>query len=130
MKIAIDFDGTCVMHEFPAIGLDCPNAVKVLRELVADGHELFLYTMRSRIFLEHAVDWFKLRSIELSGIQYDPDQSRWTSSNKCYANIYIDDAALGAPLIHSDLGRPYIDWIKVKQMINALDVEPNPIIKA
>ena len=35
----IDFDGTCVTHEFPNIGKDI-GAVPVLRDIVAAGHKL------------------------------------------------------------------------------------------
>ena len=46
MIIAIDFDGTCVTHEYPNVGKDV-NAVPVLKELVENGHQLVLFTMRS-----------------------------------------------------------------------------------
>ena len=46
MYIAIDFDGTCVTHEYPNIGKDI-GAIPVLKQLVKDGHKLILYTMRS-----------------------------------------------------------------------------------
>lgn len=46
MIIAVDFDGTCVTHEFPEVGKDI-GAVPVLRELVEKGHKIILYTMRS-----------------------------------------------------------------------------------
>ena len=46
MDICIDFDGTCVKHEFPEIGEDI-GAAPVLKELIANGHRLILFTMRS-----------------------------------------------------------------------------------
>ena len=46
MIIAVDFDGTCVTHEFPEVGRDI-GAVPVLKELVEKGHKIILYTMRS-----------------------------------------------------------------------------------
>jgi hypothetical protein len=46
MDICIDFDGTCVTHEFPEVGKDI-GAVPVLRKLVEQGHNLILFTMRS-----------------------------------------------------------------------------------
>lgn len=46
MIIAVDFDGTCVTHEFPEVGKDI-GAVPVLKELVKKGHKIILYTMRS-----------------------------------------------------------------------------------
>lgn len=48
MIIGIDFDGTCVTHEFPRIGEDI-NAAPILKELVKKGHQLILFTMRSDI---------------------------------------------------------------------------------
>ena len=41
MNIAIDFDGTCVSHEFPEIGKDI-DAIPVLKELIKSGHNLIL----------------------------------------------------------------------------------------
>ena len=123
MKIAIDFDGTCVTHDYPAIGNDI-GAEEVLRELVNKGHQLILYTMRSNLELEAAKFWFGVKGIPLFGVQYDPEQSKWTSSNKCYAQLYIDDAALGIPLIYPAIGRPYVDWSKVRELLiekNILD---------
>jgi hypothetical protein len=121
MKIAIDFDGTCVTHEFPKVGKDI-GAVPVLKELVNQGHQLILYTMRSNgqkkgNFLNDAINWFKENNIELYSIQKDIKQENWTSSNKCYAHLYIDDAALGMPLIFKKGARPYVDWIKVKSLL-------------
>jgi hypothetical protein len=43
MEINIDFDGTCVTHDFP-IGTDIGSTV--LKKLVANGHKL-IFTMRS-----------------------------------------------------------------------------------
>jgi hypothetical protein len=117
MKIAIDFDGTCVEHKFPLVGADVPRAVEILKALVMKGHQLILYTMRSDEYLKAAVDWFMDREIPLFGIQYDPEQIRWTSSNKCNAHLVIDDRNLGIPLEHPDEGRPYVDWNEVETML-------------
>ena len=116
MTIAIDFDGTCVMHEYPKIGKENEGCVDVLKELVREGHKLILYTMRSGKTLKQAVDWFKERGIPLWGINENPTQLAWTASPKIYANMYIDDAACGCPLIYdkSKSGRPFVDWNAVK----------------
>ena len=130
MKIAIDFDGTVVTHEYPDIGRDI-GAVPVLKRLVLEGHKLILNTMRSGEELQDAVDWFKENDIPLYGVNEDPEQKEWTQSPKVFANLYIDDAALGCPLIFpvksfsngrtSD--RPFVDWKKVEQrLFNTLKV--------
>lgn len=112
MVIAIDFDGTCVTHEYPNIGREVEGCVDVLKELVHEGHKLILYTMRSGKQLKEATDWFKEREIPLWGINKNPTQSAWTKSPKVYANLYIDDAACGCPLIYdkSKASRPFVDW--------------------
>lgn len=43
MIIAVDFDGTCVIHEFPKVGKDI-GAVPVLKKLIEKGHKIILYT--------------------------------------------------------------------------------------
>jgi hypothetical protein len=146
MDIAIDFDGTCTTHEFPKVGQDI-GAIPVLRELVNNGHRLILFTMRSDRkelsptgddtiidvagdFLTDAINWFKDAGIPLYGIQSNPTQKNWTSSPKCYAQLYIDDAALGCPLIHPgkasgningrlyvESERPYVDWYTVRKIL-------------
>lgn len=115
--VAVDFDGTVVTHDYPVIGDDI-GAVPVLKELVAAGHNLILWTMRSGDALEEAVGWFRLRDIPLWGINENPTQSSWTISPKAYAHYYIDDAGISCPLIYpSDGGRPYVDWVRVRQLL-------------
>ncbi len=134
MQIAIDFDGTCTTHDFPDVGKDI-GAQMVLRELVNNGHDLILFTMRSNVddpkseldeivkqggnYLDHAVEWFKDNDIELYGIQSNPTQSDWTHSPKCYAQLYIDDAALGCPLIYdmTRSSRPFVNWRAVREIL-------------
>lgn len=118
MFIAIDFDGTCVTHEFPRIGKDI-GAVPVLKELIERGHKLILHTMRSGDTLTEAIEWFDAREIPLWSINSNPTQKRWTTSKKVFAHLYIDDTALGAPLVlnESISLRPFIDWGQVRKLL-------------
>lgn len=117
MVIAVDFDGTCVTHEFPEVGKDI-GAAPVLKKLVEKGHQIILHTMRCDDTLQDAIDWFKKNDIPLLGVNENPTQKRWTSSPKIFAHLYIDDAALGCPLIQTSLSkRPYVDWDKVKALL-------------
>lgn len=139
MIIAIDFDGTCVTHEFPKIGKDI-GAAPVLKKLVEAGHQLILFTMRSDVvnpysehteihlesgnYLSEAVKWFEANEIPLYGVQTNPTQHTWTTSPKAYAQMYIDDAALGCPL-HFDSTvseRPYVDWQNVELALKLMKV--------
>lgn len=117
LLIAVDFDGTCVTHEYPEIGRDI-GATPVLQRIIADGGKIILWTMRSGKELLDAIAWFEKQDIPLYGIQRNPTQSRWTDSPKCYAKIYIDDAALGCPLKQGPQdARPYVDWKKVEKLL-------------
>ena len=115
----VDFDGTCVFHEYPRIGKDAPHAVRVLRRIIESGHLIVLNTMRSSAddTLLPAVLWFQANGIELFGINNNPDQGDWTTSTKAYANIYIDDAALGCPVSNWLDARPVVDWLQVETML-------------
>ena len=145
--ILVDFDGTCVTHDFPKIGKEI-GAAKVLKELTDKGHQLILFTMRSDIvnptgednelhlvsgnYLTEAVNWFKQHDIPLYGIQTNPTQHTWTTSPKAYGHLMIDDSALGIPLItfYSDeeeyeyflkhrpySKRPYVNWEEVRKLL-------------
>jgi hypothetical protein len=115
--IAVDFDGTCVTHAYPKVGRFI-GAEGVLRDLVAAGAKLILWTMRNGEGLKDAVQWFADRNIPLWGINENPDQKTWTDSPKAFAQLYIDDMALGAPLCAGLEGeRPYIDWDRVRELL-------------
>lgn len=115
--IAIDFDGTVVTHEYPHTGEDV-GAVPVLKELLANGNRLILYTMRSGRLLEKAKAWFAERDIPLWAVNENPEQGRWTDSPKVHANLYIDDSALGCPLkIVESSSRPVADWVKLREQL-------------
>lgn len=127
MIIGIDFDGTCVSHEFPYVGKDI-GSVPVLKKLVDSGHRLILWTMRSNNhkgnFLQDAVIWFSENEIPLYGIQINPTQSSWTSSPKAYCEMYIDDAALGCPLKYDSniSSRDFVDWGRVEIMLKEKNI--------
>lgn len=110
MEIAIDFDGTVCLHEYPVIGAPAPYALEVIRKLQLNGHNIILWTMRSGKQLDEAVEYLKSNGIKLYGVNENPTQKSWTDSNKCYCALYIDDAALGCPLIQVIGKRPYVDW--------------------
>lgn len=135
MNINIDFDGTCVTHDFPRVGKSI-GAEKVLKALTDKGHNLILFTMRADrevggetgdkdiqdvtgMFLQDAINWFKNNDIPLYGIQCDPNQHKWTTSPKSYAWKMIDDSAIGCPLISDEIvsPRPFVDWLAVEKIL-------------
>jgi hypothetical protein len=132
IKIAVDFDGTCVTHDYPKVGKDI-GAVPVLKRLVAAGHRVILNTMRCGKELQDAVDWFKENDIALYGVNEDPGQKEWTQSPKVFANLYIDDAALGVPL-KREIGfheRFYVDWEEAEKYLDRelFNTCPDPVVQ-
>lgn len=139
----IDFDGTCVTHEFPKVGKTLPYSVEVLKRIVDEGGKLILWTMRCNHteqpivdkdqpntnnpiiecdadnYLDHAKKWFEENNIPLWGCQCNPNQHTWTQSPKAYCHIYIDDAALGCPTMMDKTfsERPYVDWVIVEALL-------------
>ena len=97
MIIAIDFDGTIVTHEYPNIGTLAPMAKEVINELVAAGHKLFLWSMRSGEKLDEALIFLEDEGINIKVGNRSPAQ--FSESPKQYAQLYIDDAAVGTPMI-------------------------------
>lgn len=114
---AIDFDGTIVEHEYPGIGRPVPMAIEVLQELLAKKYRLILYTMRSGKELNEAVIYCNRNNLDFWGINQNPEQSSWTDSPKVHANVYFDDAGVGTPLLQNGTNRPYVDWVKVREML-------------
>ncbi len=136
VDINVDFDGTCVTHDFPKIGKDI-GSVETLKKLVAAGHRIILFTMRShkpfinqngleQDTLQEAIDWFNRNNIPLYGIQTNPTQHTWTQSPKSYAQLMIDDSALGCPLKYDKTisNRPFVDWLKVEELLLKGDFLP------
>ena len=110
MDILIDFDGTCVTHEFPLVGKDI-GAAQVLRDLVSNGHRLILFTMRAEdCSIQPAMDWFAENGIALYAVQRHPEQHKFTSSPKALGDLMIDDTALGVKLYSCRLSRDCVDW--------------------
>lgn len=128
--LAVDFDGTIVEHKFPEIGETLKGAFPTLKALKANGVRIMLWTMRghpdlskfphtnhwtgekiTRDTLQEALDFCKENGLEFDGVNESPEQ--FSTSNKQYAHLYIDDAALGCPL---DPNR-FADWGAIAHML-------------
>lgn len=119
MIIAIDFDGVCVTNDFPRVGKDI-GAVPVLLELAAKGHKLLLLTNRYGQTLKDAENWFRAYGIPLYAVNRNPDQYHFSKSPKIYADLYIDDRALGCPLMSDPhvSNKPFVDWETVRRLLH------------
>ena len=124
MILAIDFDGTIAEHRFPKIGDAVPGAFKWLKKFQEAGALLILLTMRSDgrkdggNYLADAVDFCRANGVEFWAHNTNPEQETWTGSRKVYAHAYIDDMAVGCPLMRTsrDDG-DMVDWERVGPIV-------------
>jgi len=96
-KIAVDFDGTIVDHEYPEIGKEKLFAFQTLRELDKLGAKLILWTFRAGKELDEAVAYCRKNGIEFYAVNknYPEEIFDDTISRKIDADIYIDDKNVG-----------------------------------
>ena len=115
IKIAIDFDGTIVEHEYPKIGKEKLFAFRTLKELEKQGANLILWTFRTGKELEEAVEYCRDKGIEFYAINknYPEEVIDETVSRKIDADIYIDDKNLGG----------FPGWSEVWQILNPYELQ-------
>lgn len=111
MIIAVDFDGTIVEHEYPAIGREIPFAIETLKMLIKQNHKLIMWSVREGKLLDDAVKWCKDRGVEFYAVNKDYPEETLSNNNhfsrKIKADVFIDDRNLG--------GLP--DWGQIYNMI-------------
>ncbi|HHT61282.1 MAG: hypothetical protein KBB61_04525 [Paludibacteraceae bacterium] len=110
MIIAVDFDGTIVEHDYPAIGKPIPFAIDVLKRLQEEcHHQLILWSVREGDLLDEAVEYCRQNGLEFYAVNknYPEEQPTDGASRKLNANLYIDDRNVG--------GLP--DWGVIYRMI-------------
>ena len=115
IKIAVDFDGTIVEHEYPEIGKEKLFAFLTLKELNKKGARLILWTFRSGKELDEAVEFCRKNGVEFYAVNknYPEEIMNETVSRKIDADIFIDDRNLGG----------FPGWSEVWQMLNPFEAE-------
>ena len=92
--VAVDFDGTIVDHEFPKIGKLKPHVVEVLQRLHSFGCRIIIWTCRDGVYLQEALKFLRTHDIPYDCVNCNIPEIDFTS-NKIFANYYIDDLNLG-----------------------------------
>jgi hypothetical protein len=113
LKIAVDFDGTIVDHEYPAIGKDLLFAFETLKELQKHGALLILWTFRTGQELEEAVEYCRRKGVEFYAVNknYPEEIVDAKTGRKINADVFIDDKNIGG----------FPGWGKVWQMLSLYD---------
>jgi hypothetical protein len=111
MTIAVDFDGTIVEHEYPAIGREIPFAFVTLKKLQQEGHHLILWSVREGQELTDAVEYCRAKGLEFYAVNsnYPEDLPNETQPRKLMVDLFLDDRNLG--------GLP--DWGVIYRMIKS-----------
>ena len=93
--VAVDFDGTLFVEEYPNIGKPIWDTINYVKSLQDEGIELILNTNREGKILEDAIQACKDVGIEFvavnENVQWRVDL--WGPSRKVGADLYIDDKA-------------------------------------
>jgi len=111
MTIAVDFDGTIVEDAYPKIGKERPFAIATLKQLISDGHNLILWTVRKDERLQEAIEWCESRGVRFFAANKDfedDELDQMHHSRKIKADLFIDDRMVG--------GLP--DWGVIYQLIS------------
>ena len=103
ITIAVDFDGTLCEYDFPKIGNQTEEQIKLMNHLIQmrkNGHKLILWTNRGDNeeypVLTEAVNWCRERGLEFDSVNENlPTQKKLSGySPKIMADIYLDDKSL------------------------------------
>lgn len=117
-KIAVDFDGTIVEHEYPKIGKEIPFATETLRMLLAENHKLILWTVREGELLDEAIEWCRQRGVTFYAVNADhPDDDLDKGhhfTRKLKVDYFIDDRNIG--------GLP--DWGQITASSTSISLTP------
>ena len=140
MDICVDFDGTIVDNRFPAIGPVVPNAFRWLKSFQESGGRIILLTMRGDLMLDfdnsyipgkplsEAVEFIEAHGVELYGVNENPSQKEWTTSGKVSGQVYIDDSAVGCPMVSlSTFHRPCVNWAVVGPLVERMLLTVKPM---
>ena len=115
IKIAVDFDGTIVEHEYPEIGKEKLFAFLTLKELAKKGARLILWTFRTGKELDDAVEFCRKNGVEFYAVNknYPEEIMNETVGRKIDADIFIDDRNIGG----------FPGWSEVWQMLSPFEAE-------
>jgi hydroxymethylpyrimidine pyrophosphatase-like HAD family hydrolase len=115
IKIAIDFDGTIVEHQYPEIGKEKLFAFQTLKELEKKGARLILWTFRTGKELDDAIEYCRKNGVEFYSVNknYPEEIVDESVSRKIDADIYIDDKNIGG----------FPGWSEVWQMLFPFELQ-------
>lgn len=119
LRIAVDFDNTLFVNEYPEVGLLVPGASKFMKKLKDAGHLLLIWTCRTNTGLhdkENVTKDLEMIAAKLTEHDIPFDEIVSGEPGKLMADFYIDDRAVGCPLRFWK-GKPVVDWQQTYNLI-------------
>ena len=114
IKIAVDFDGTIVEHEYPKIGKKKLFAFETLKKMNEMGAYLILWTIRTGKELDEAVKFCLKNGVEFYAVNknYPEEIFDESTSRKIDVDIFIDDKNVGG----------FLGWGKICQVLEMYEL--------
>ena len=118
--VAVDYDGTLTIENaYPAVGTPNVKAIEILKRFRKAGGKVILWTLRTNKYLSDAISSMKSLGLEFDAVNEDLPEAKekWLlehpdcgSSNKAFADMYIDDRDPRA-LVNG------IDWDLIEELL-------------
>ena len=109
--LAIDFDLTICMSEYPELGEERKNAGHVIRRLMTENYGIVINTCRTNMPLAAAIEWLEEKAIPYHYVNCNfPHliELYGADCRKVSADLYIDDKGI------TDLP----EWDEIYEIIN------------
>jgi len=108
--IAIDFDLTICMSNYPELGMQRNGASLVMNSLIKEGYGIVVNTCREMLPLADAIKWMEANDIPYHYLNCNfPHLIEFygSDSRKISADLYVDDKCIG--------GLP--EWLDIHKLI-------------
>jgi hypothetical protein len=96
--LAIDFDLTICMSEYPELGVQRKDSVYYIKQLAAEGYGIVINTCRSGLALADAINWLHEKKVPYHYVNCNfPHLISMFKADcrKVSADVHIDDKNLG-----------------------------------
>lgn len=133
--ILLDFDGTCVTHDYPEVGKRhwCNSSAKENRCWRSSSD--FTHDALWTIIYSKSAQWFQSNQIPLFAVNENPEQKSWTNSPKVYGSAHIDDVSCWDLWKWDTLKlllpwRPFVDWVKMEYELIKRGIPPRRVSRS
>ena len=116
--VAIDFDNTIAITDFPEILEPIPEAIRFIKDCQESGIAVILWTCRTDEHLLDAIEWCASYGIRFDAVNHNlPD---WIEAYQAWQpNVNPDGRKIAADLYLDD--KAFLDWDKARDWLRRYD---------